>query len=277
MTSSLAEAFREAIAHNPDADQATISSAMIHYLESAVAKAILNVKLPPVQSPASVVLQRLQLQRYRSSRRRTFEDRQKLIAELRSLQHSLNGHAYADRVGSAVKWNGTVNPDVAWPRNAALSPSLETFHYQTPEVLWNTLHSYVPTPPRPGPYSQSIRWPTALVRFTYDDQFFQDLSDPFIERISGALEDSLRQFTNGTPFTWNLEMSTESDIELPAWKRFVLRVHVSAGNFDEKLKIWDELDAAIRKKLAELAEESPTDAQRIAEFDKLLYLRMDMA
>jgi len=119
-------------------------------------------------------------------------------------------------------------------------------------------------------------WPSDLVRFDYEEQYLRGLSDPLMERISGALEDSLRRFTNGTPFAWNLEMSTESDIELPAWKRFVLRIRVSAEDFDEKLKLWDELDAQIRKKLAELAKETPTEAQRIAEFDKLLYLRMDL-
>jgi hypothetical protein len=72
-------------------------------------------------------------------------------------------------------------------------------------------------------------------------------------------------------------MSEESDIELPSWKRFVLRIQVSTRDFEERMKLWDDLDSAIRSKLTELAKEDPTVAHRVAEFDKLLYLRMEMA
>jgi hypothetical protein len=103
------------------------------------------------------------------------------------------------------------------------------------------------------------------------------ISDPLIEEVGRALEDSLREFTSQTSFAWRLEMTRESDIEFPDWKRFVLRIHVSLGNFDEKLKVWGELDRTVRQKLLELAEGHPEEAKRILQFNKLLYLRMDMA
>ncbi len=71
-------------------------------------------------------------------------------------------------------------------------------------------------------------------------------------------------------------MSEQSDLELPTWKRFVLQISISAKDFDERLRLWDELDKAVRKRISELAEEYPDERAKIFEFEKLLFLRLEM-
>ncbi len=275
---TMLDALREVVSLNPQASQEEISSAVIGYLQSTVADAIRNISLPPQQSPVKAALERYRALRYKTPRRRSIETRNALVEELYGLKSSLNGHGYLANTSEEMKkWNGGAFSDRLSPGFEARLSSGKSATLTPTQLGPGTENRTLRKQQRPSPYFSLPEAQDRTFRLIYHDSFVDRLSNPIFETISRALEERLRDFTEGTDLDWDFKISEESDIELPGWKRFVLRISVAKGNFEQRLKLWDELDIVIRQLLTELSKEHPNDSEKISDFGRSLFLRMDTA
>ena len=272
------EAIREVISLNPQASQEEISSAVIGYLQSTVADAIRDISLPPQQSPVKAALERYRAQRYKIPRRRSVGTRNALVEELYGLKFSLNGHGYLANTSEEVKkWNGGAFSDRVTPGLEARLSGGQSVTLTPTRLGPGTADRILRKQQRPSPYFSLPEAQNRTFRLTYRDSFADRLSNPAFEEISRALEERLRDFSERTGLDWDFKISEESDIELPGWKRFVLRIGIAAADFEQRLELWDKLDVEIRQLLTKLSQDHPEDSGKIRDFGRSLFLRMDTA
>jgi len=270
---------RDVAALYPEATADEISNALICFVQSAVADAVRHFKLPPPKTPVEIAMERFRLRRFRSFNREFFEEQkvshEKLITELFDLQSLLDGHAESTpSIPEGLGWiPGTSSDSIThfvdgYPSPTKSPAELRQFDLNTEPLVLSRQKTL--------PYSP---WSSELLKapdLRYQEDFVYRLSDPVYERVASTLEVSLREFAEKVGFEWKFSMSEQSDLELPTWKRFVLQISISAKDFDERLRLWDELDKAVRKRISELAEEYPDERAKIFEFEKLLFLRLEM-
>src|SRR6266571_3215505 len=260
----MSEALHEVVSVNPHATEGEISSAVIRYLQSSVASAIRNVNLPTPPSPAKAALEKYRALRYRTPRRRSVGARNELIEELYGLKLSLNGHGYMTNTGEHLKkWNGGSYSDRLTPGLEARLWSARSTTSTPAQLGLETENMIFRKRQRFSPYHSLTEVEDKTFRLFYHDSFISRLSNPIYQTISKALEERLRDFSERTGLEWEFGLAEESDIELQGWKRFVLRISVSAGDFEQRLKLWDELDVTIRQLLAELSKEHTNESEKI--------------
>jgi len=135
-----------------------------------------------------------------------------------------------------------------------------------------------PIPPVKLPYSGPIadaRF-TRVLSFEYDEQWRNRMRDTGLDEIAKTLERSAREFAEKSQSNWAFTLLEESDPEVPSWKRNVLRIFIDTADFDEKVRLWDQLDKQIRDRLAAAAGDYPDLRQQVEQFSESLFLKIDL-
>ena len=262
--------------HDPKATPERVADSIVRYVEKALTEAYLSVTPPSPAAPVSAKLQALRLKRLPISRRnqtrKRMETHDKLLGDLYRMHYSLDGHAVS---GSDI--------------TPTRSPSTNSFIPSWPiqdGVPYQTWPSTIPTvdslETRPAglklPYSSPASSPktTRVLSFEYDDKWSTRLRDAGFDELAKALEQSAREFAEKSQTFWGFTLVEESDPEIPSWKRNVLRISIDTLDFDEKIRLWDEIDKQIRERLAMAANDYPDLRQDVKQFSESLFLKIDL-
>ena len=260
---------------DPNATPERVADSVIRYAEKVLTEAFLAVTPPSPAPPVSAKLQALRLRRFPASRRnqtkKRLEKRDELLGNLYRL-HSLNRHSVSRSNWATIRSLSSNSHILSWPTPDGVPYKRGPAFTSTVDFL------EAPIPPVKLPYSGPIadaRF-TRVLSFEYDEQWRNRMRDTGLDEIAKTLERSAREFAEKSQSNWAFTLLEESDPEVPSWKRNVLRIFIDTADFDEKVRLWDQLDKQIRDRLAAAAGDYPDLRQQVEQFSESLFLKIDL-
>lgn len=114
-------------------------------------------------------------------------------------------------------------------------------------------------------------WVDPVFRARGERQVAYRLALSHIEESLATLEGALRGIID------EVRVLPWEGIEDPSWKGLVIEFRILARSFEEKMKIWDELERKVRKNLISLRRGmNPNDRRKVEEILKDLYIQADL-
>lgn len=86
-----------------------------------------------------------------------------------------------------------------------------------------------------------------------NDEYLRKIIDVSIIELSNALEDEDSYF---------LEVFEENDAEVPTWIENVIKVRIGSMKFENKIKLWENLEERVRSKIEEIRGQLPPNKRR---------------
>ncbi|MGQ9723592.1 MAG: hypothetical protein ACUVXA_20015 [Candidatus Jordarchaeum sp.] len=62
---------------------------------------------------------------------------------------------------------------------------------------------------------------------------------------------------------YTINISLVQDIEVPEWKEILFSVQVENRNYDDKMRLWEEIEEGVRTKIEQIREKYPEDEWKI--------------
>lgn len=117
---------------------------------------------------------------------------------------------------------------------------------------------------------ESIEAPSLLERITEDVKVLRKKNTDenfgmIIEKVKSAIE-RLPVLQDEDYYT---EIFLKRDIELPEWEQTIIKFKIEDKTFDEKMKLWDEIDSRLRKVIKTARDEALRKGMDPAEIDKI--------
>lgn len=263
---------------NPGATPQDLADAIIQYVEETLTETYHNLSLPATQPPVSAKLEELMLRRLPMRRRSRTKDRSetrnKVLSELYRIHFQLDGWAVANdttRHYSPIDTDSTLTREDLPDGFPSLTSNPITHLTSTAD------QTKTPQDPERLPYSPSQM--TSMTRnvlsFQYGNKWKDLLRNPRYDFIASTLERYVREFAENSDCLWRFKLDEEPDAEIPSWTRNVLRVSIESADFEEQIKLWDQLDRSLRDHFRTTFAKSPDQQADAEQFIKHLFLKID--
>lgn len=100
------------------------------------------------------------------------------------------------------------------------------------------------------------------------------LSDPVYRYVIKAMETRIKSHRDWRTFEFHF--SWERDVELPEWQKTIITVKLGDTGFDEKMDLWDMIDAEIRQAIEEAKNRSPNFKNQVEMINKTLFTSVEL-
>lgn len=231
---------------NPRLSAKEISDQITVLIENEIVPRVLaSIRLPPLPSPLQVKREELMGVRYaKLSRRRPLYEKASFIQELEKLRLRFNGSGMANEDLFLGSLNSTQTPfgqemrfDVP-PREKAPSVESEIMRKRLKSTTSLERHEILEKPSRLINFDSNIK--EKIVR------------DPSFEKIIGQVERGIRRNYNQEIFKIRFNFSTRTDNDDPEREKTIIRISLPAHSFDEKMELWEKIEAVIREVIKKL-------------------------
>lgn len=272
----------------PQASLDHLYNALVEHLEACLPEILRSLELPPIPSPAETKLESLRMKRRRrrekSRAERAYTEYDAFISGLCFVKRQLDG--FHDSCTSSEYRMFDGSSDRARPRGyfAAYQNELTQIRrFPKIEIEQEALFKSPEVEPPPGSFQPYLpvsgdREELLAPRVSIDIPTQQRIiTDKLFADVARTVEMKLVEFAIKTGKVSNYGFVTQADIEIPEWKRLVVKITSKGTTFDEKIGLWDELDAVVRGSLNEFKQHSPQDTEALESINKNLFLHMELA
>jgi len=286
MSTVLEAIVTEIKAKNPQASAEEVSNAVVRLMERDILPvAFRQMRMPEPISSAQQLRQKIFLQRVKLKRRRAIQTRiekSKQLAsefeyvkrELRRIDVDTNFATPTAFYGDATNqlWRGTTSissviRDIFLKKDGFPIDERKEVREKKRE-LSRLFQLSTPMPKEIGEPEIFLIDKTVQVAVMFDPLFAKNLS---------IIEKTARAFALESRLEISFSVSQRRDIEIPEWRKLILDIHTKGLDFDQKMKLWDELDAKIRKEIQEKIETSQgTEKEKLEELKKTFFTHFDL-
>jgi len=263
-----------------------LCKALVGYLEASLPEILRSLELPPIVSPVRRKLESLRIKRLRRHERsraeRSHTEYDTFISELYLLRRQLDGlHDSCTSSEYAIS-DGNTNRARQERYFAGYQDGQTSRRFPEIEIEREALFRSpeVETPPgsfQPYVALYPVREELPAPNVTIDIQTQQRIvTDKLFADVTRTLEMKLVEFALRTGKISNYELVTQTDVEIPEWKRIVVKMISKGTMFDEKIELWDELDGIVRRSFDRLKQYSPSDSEALNSINRNLFLRMEL-
>jgi hypothetical protein len=88
-------------------------------------------------------------------------------------------------------------------------------------------------------------------------------SDDILKTILDSLLQDIQEILESRDESYHISVSLEQDIEVPRWREILISVQVRERNYDEKMKLWENIEEMVRKKIESIRDERPKKERKI--------------
>jgi len=271
---SLDEIIDEAIRANPGASLDQISEGIVEFIQSSLAPIIHSMKLARAATPIELRSSEFRIERLSASSRELTKEKRELkgrqIQELAWLKFQLNGTIAPAPLIPTIMTNEDrfEQPRIEYSYQTTLDRNRQRKLGVSDLVLGKTNHN----PALISPYTKFASNPLEEDTFRLGKALQWRLSqNPKLVSLVQKIETSSRSYTLEHNLDWTFELNETADVESPLWRKTVLIIHPKNSEFEESMRLWDELDKKIRYELG-----NSKDADRVAEFNKTFFIEMDL-
>lgn len=246
MVSLYDQLISEISSSNPGLSPEEVSDQIKILIENEILPmALARIRLPRLPSPISVKREELRGPRYGKERTRPLQKKVTFIQDLEKLRCEFNGSDLTNedlflglinstqtppsqKVRYTVEPNGKALPDEPDIEKERLkdSPSLEKSEGITKK------------PPRLITFDLSI---TEKI-----------VNEPLFEKVVGEVESKIRRNYNHETLKIYFNFSIRTDMDDPDREKTIIYVSLPAHSFDEKMELWDKIEADIRDVIKKL-------------------------
>lgn len=242
---------------NPELSPKEVSDQILILIQNEILPAaIASARFPNLPSPIRVRQEELFRRRARARvlPKRTLGEKVRFIQDLEKLRSQFDGSCitsedsflglmnntqmfFGREVGYDIKSDGkavSVEPDIVQKRSKS-SPSLEG-------------------------RERKLKKPVPLVDFGSSIKE-RIVCDPFFEEIVGKLESRIRRNYDRETLQIFFNFSMRTDMDDPHREKIILRISLPSHTFDQKMDLWDKIEADIRDTIEKL---DITDSERRA-------------
>jgi len=282
MASPLNEIVSELSRLNPDASSDEICSSVIGQIETVLTEVLKTIKLPSLPSPAQIRVEEWKLGRRgkRSKALRgesSLKRKTTLIQQFEYVKQQLNGHEVDTSLVEPTITYGdldTVPRLILHPTSGSAEMERDGTSSGWPALL-------------PGGFKEPLRMHTALLqeqreellpRIPLDAEIHNRISTDFLfADVLKAIEVKIRSFVHSHPLKMSFTVSSLRDIEVPEWRKIILGVNAPDMDFDQKMVIWEKVDAEVRQALHEVEQRvNGSDKDKIQAINRNLFIRMKL-
>jgi len=274
----------------PEASSDDLYNALVEHLEASLPEILRSLELPPIPSPAELAQRKgesLRMKRRRGREKfrleRAYNEYDTFISELFSIKRQLDG--FHDSCTSSEYTISNGDADRARPRGYFAGyqdgltylrrfPKIETEQealFKSPEVE-PPLGSFQPYLPISGVKEEPLA-PQVTIDIPTQQRI---IADRLFADVARTMEVKLVEFAMKTGKVSKYDLVTQADVEIPEWKRVVIKIASKEATFDEKIRLWDELDAIVRGSLNDLKQYSPQDTEALESINENLFLHMEL-
>lgn len=277
----------EVVDHNPNASPKEITDMVINYIGLSLPLIIKTVRTPRTPSPFEMVEREFLTQRLhkggKESADRQASEQHELGREIASLRLALDGSSSPSFIapGFQIDGNSHIGLVSIAPENTGPEVALFDFPKPEPTSILDELED-LPAPMRSrSPYSGYPQESSVVYGsiFVLDHEAENKLStDEYFPRFMFAVEVAVRTFAHDYKLNWSFEVSLPTDIEMPEWKKIVLRIKpTSTGlDFNDKLQLWGRIDKGARTKIESIKENATAEVVRsITDMNRNFFIEMD--
>ncbi|MBS7631643.1 hypothetical protein KEJ47_08795 [Candidatus Bathyarchaeota archaeon] len=282
MASPLNEIVSELSRLNPDASPDEICSSVIDQIEAVLPEVLRKIKLPSLPSPAQIRQEELKLRRVRKKWRAfregpSLERKQMFIQQLEYVKYQLNGH----------------EADTSFVEPAVTYGDLDTIPRLIPRPISRSSTIERRLAPGGGPalilgrVKGPLRMHTSLIEERIEELFPKMSLDAEVQNkiftdflfadVLKAVEVRIRSFVHSYSLKMSFNILSRRDIEVPEWRKIILGVDAPDLDFDQKMAIWDKIDAEVRQAIHEVEQRvSGSDKDRVKAINRNLFIRMEL-
>jgi hypothetical protein len=288
MMSTMLEAIvTEIKAKNPQASAEEVSNAVVRFMEKDILPvAFKQMRVPEPISSAQQLRQKMFLQRVKLKRRRAIQTRikesKRLASEFEYVKRELRRiDVDTDFVTPTAFYGDSTNQ--LW-RGATSISSVTRGIFLKKDGFPIDVQKEVREKKRE--LSRLFQLSTPIPKEIEEPEiFFIDktvqvvaMSDPLFAKNLSIIEKTARTFALESRLEISFSVSLRRDIEIPDWRKLVLDIHTRDVDFDQKMKLWDEFDARIRKGIQEKIEISQgIEKEKLEELKKTFFTHFDLA
>lgn len=279
MSSLFTEIVSELRRNNPDASPEELSESLIEVMEREILpNAIKNMRLPSPPSSLQVRLEELRLRRVKKKFRKpsSLKKRERLIREFEYVKYQFNG-GRADSPFFAPEISLT---DLDNPKRLLFelsnNPSVQEVFLKKDGISIES----IPKERTVIPYTklvkekEKVKFPKFVITQEIQNKI---VSDSLFRDIFRAIEITVKGFVTTYPSKIDLTASLHTDLEIPEWKKVVLGINAPGVDFDQKMTLWDIIDAKIREAIAEIMQHAgPSERRSIEDINRNLFTRMEL-
>jgi len=289
MSSLLEEIVTEIKLDNPDASAEEVSQAVVKFMEqNALPEALRKMRMPEPISPLQRWRERERLKRVKKKRREALrirmEESRQLLLEFECIKHQLvRTDIDASSLGFGLLYGDLTNPFARRTISVGTIPTMERLFLKKdgiPIVESEEARKRKEELSKLWLYSPILKEKEEEPIVFHIDALVQNkiMSDPFFAENLGIIEKVARTFAAGTPFKMNFFVSFRTDVEIPKWQKTILSVQVADLDFDQKMKLWDEFDAKIRKEMHQRIEiATGSEKEKLEEMNKTFFTNLQLA
>lgn len=294
MTSKFIEAIEEVTTSYPEISSREVEMLIVEEIEKSLPRIISSMKLPPQESPLRIMSERAKIKRMKKKFRKLKEEelsrKFSLLNYLHFIQQSLNGKEI--HTDSFYKLPVLESANLAVESPAEAPPVGLGYYIGAREE--KTIDTFVPLPGFVASLDLKSP-PTKLESIASTYRFYRYKGEPpritispeikLISRRDRILREaisvikteiSINRYLVATECS--IDLLRRQDIEIPSWKRFIVRFVLPHLTFDEKMEIWRALDEEIRESVLELKSKfhGRVNAKRIDWFNRNLFTEMEL-
>jgi len=282
---SMVEAIEQVVNANPFASLKEVSEGIVDYIVKELPYIFRSIKTPITPSLIEIKKREYKLQRMPHRAKHKFEEtaseQEQFARELASLRQKLDGGASPNVLGTSFYIDENTSSIASFGMLAVGPLMLQRTNGITPSDLLPIFSDEVLSETGSfSPYVSAVKEKGEKILLTYEvaKEFEERIfSDPLFAEFSRLVETSVRKFMYASNLSCEFSAFIRDDIELPSWKRTILRIKPKEVEFEKSMDLWDEIDAEVRKtiKEAELTV-ALKDSERMSEFNKNFFIEMDL-
>jgi hypothetical protein len=273
---------------SPEASPEEVSAAVIMFLENDVLpEAFRKMRMPEPVSPARKWREEMMFRRmkkkYRKVARARREETEQLLLHFKNIKHkysllymdggSLVYDFFSRDIADSLR-RRTISVNTVPAMNRFLLkrdgiPSIEAEEVRNKKEELSRLIPYTPV------LKGEKKWPQIFLI----DEIIQNkiTSDPIFAENFGLIEKAARTFSVTSGFKMIFFASFRADTEIPEWEKIVLSVRLDGLDFNQKMELWDKLDAEIRKTIQErMKTTTGLEKERLEEMNRMLFTNFEL-
>jgi hypothetical protein len=263
-----------------------VSEALVDCIESILPSIIARMRTPVTPSPVEVKRRQLRTKRMRKRFETAFQEsitrREQFAREIARLKTQLlDGGVSTSLIKLVQEGGGTSVPIAAEPSYNSWFPSLPRIDGIPSKELFPEKPSRLLGEVTESPYVVAIveRKDRALLKFKLDYDIENRVSsDSMFSEFLRVVESTVRRFASFSGLSWEFEVTTPTDVEIPGWKRTVLRIKPYNTVFERSIELWDQLDAEVGRAIESAIQTMRTSKpEKMRELSKNLFIEMDIS
>lgn len=285
MASLIEELVNEITFYTPEATPDQIKDYLIHLMENEILPdALKNASLPYRPSPVEMFRMKQWLKRV-GKRRKPLEEQKletwRMVEQFESVKYAFGGYPVdiSDLRFRKVDYlDGTNVLRGRQPFQGTFLRRRPLRGDGLPIIEPNNVKRRIEELEKVRPYNPYIEREERKPGFSFDHMVkHKILTDTIFSHIVSTIESAAKIFALSKSIQADYLLSFRRDSEIPEWKKYILTVNVPKLDFDAKMKLWDEFDAFIRKRIRERLLYAPKqEAKKLKELNKTLFTRVEL-